>query len=466
MKETRYMIDKVLCVFLIVCVVWGNAITIGEIRVAGLVLTLYRVGIPLVAMYYFCERCRKHTIKQYLSNRIYVIGLIMLLFWTLYGMVLMFVSEYSHVHEGLKEILNVVLGALLIYALTECCKSSEMITFCMKIIGVIVVILSILGVIELIVGMHLRTSRYAWDFSKITLLDGIVLGLSQENLFPVTTIFYGVNDFSAFLAIFFPVLLVEKGNRHKCLRYFSMFMVMLLISVNDANICMLALALMIIILLVATKFKVHSIGAGALILSVQLWVTKLLSSGLVLLKKGLYEILELWKYPISSIQGVTSLIEGDNIGNNMSIQEAIWDQVANASGKTGSLYQRILQTVDAMKMWINSWMLGMGPASYEVYAQEVGGKSKFVNPHNWWLEILSQYGIFVFFFYVGFLIYIFLKCIRQYLKEKETVILRYICILFLYVICSIAPSSFINYSYQWLIVGMGMILVNGFKNEK
>lgn len=482
-------IDKILCVLLLVCAIFGNGIPIGEVKIIWINLTLYRLGIPIITMYYLLKRCKERAIKEYFSNKIYIIGMAIMVFWALYGTVLIFISPYSELVTGFKEILNIVLGGMLIYSLTECCQGEKMVGFCMKMIKYIILLLVLFGMIELMTGIHLRTSRYAGDYSGMSILNLLLRGVSQGTLFPVTTIFYGTNDFSAFLAIFFPVLFVEKESKYKILNYLLMAVTVFLISINDANICLIALFVMAIMAIIVTKFEKYFLGTGGIVFLIQFWLTKIVSSIVLSIQGKIYAIFSTQTVQpevevgneISSMQeNITGTIqesvqeivqetiptvEGNHIDGNMSTQEAILSQLNSASEQTGSLYQRILLMSDAFKMWFDSHFLGMGPASYTSYVQTVGGKSKYINPHNWWLEILSQYGIFVFLVYVFFLAYMWLTCLKRYIEEKDSLILKYVCILFLYVICSIAPSSFINYSYQWIIVAMGMIIMNSVKQK-
>lgn len=449
--------DKMICTFLIICAILGNVITLGGIKIAGIVLTLYRMGTPIICLYCLMKRVKERRIKDYFENKLYILGLLILLFWFFYGGILILISPYSGVREGLKEILNIALAVALVYSFAECCKTREMLLFCFKIIKGIIIFLVVYGMIELIVGLHLYTSRYAWDYSKMTLLQAVAIGMKQKDLFPVTTIFFGTNDFSAFMAIFFPILFVEKQSKNKIGNYILMALVVFLLSVNDANICLLAISFVSVLFLLVTKFNKYGLIKVGVVLTIQLWLTKIFSNSLIFFKKVLYKVLGLNRIKIDK-----NLLL-DAIGINMSLQEALVAQLQTAVGEHGSLYERILLMRDALSMWLDSYLLGMGPASYDVYVRKIGTKSKYVNPHNWWLEILSQYGIAVFLAYVSFLFYIFVKCIKQYLKEKDMFVFKYICILILYVICSIAPSSFIAYSYQWLIMAMGMVMVKTFK---
>lgn len=48
--------DKVLCILIILCAIFGNIINSGNFRIAGLVLNAYRIGMPLIAAYFLIKR--------------------------------------------------------------------------------------------------------------------------------------------------------------------------------------------------------------------------------------------------------------------------------------------------------------------------------------------------------------------------------------------------------------------------
>lgn len=80
--------------------------------------------------------------------------------------------------------------------------------------------------------------------------------------------------------------------------------------------------------------------------------------------------------------------------------------------------------------------------------------SGITDPHNWWIEILSEYGIVMFLLYSGFLWSLYLRH-RAATRTQPTPFMRYLPLsLLAFVLAGIGPSSFVNLSWQWLYVAI------------
>lgn len=107
-----------------------------------------------------------------------------------------------------------------------------------------------------------------------------------------------------------------------------------------------------------------------------------------------------------------------------------------------------------------SFGFGIGAGNIEYWMKtaapfQTGGIS---NMHNWWMEILTAYGIFVFVFYVMVYIGMILKAYTYYRSSKDSFIrktsLAFIGYLSAFTIASISSATNITNEWQWVIFGV------------
>lgn len=450
--------DKIICIMILLCMIFGPIFTSGNYNIGGLILTLYRVGIPLIALYYFITRCKEKIFLKYFTTKIYLVYIIIFMFWILYGLILIYISQYSVLYDGIKEIMTLFLGMLSVYCITECCKDKEMFYYFFQILKIFVSVLCLFGLFEMLLDVHFPVSRYAYDYRFDQVGHIFELKLTSGKLYPVTTIFYGANDFSAFLAIFMPLFFLDKeiSKKEKKKNILMISIISFILSINDANICLVSIAIaMIFMIILRRKVDRYLFGNLMVVFVMQQWIAKWIGKGIALLEKNIAKLYQEDKVMISeeTSNKITSVIE------------EITSQVQNAEVCNGSLYVRIMLALDSLEMWIKSKFLGVGPDGFAQCLRLNGGRTHLVNPHNFWLEILSQYGFIVFIAYVGLLLYIFIKNIKNYMITKDLALVKYICILVVYVFASIAPSSFLDYSYQWIVLGLGLSAVKIFSSS-
>ena len=120
--------------------------------------------------------------------------------------------------------------------------------------------------------------------------------------------------------------------------------------------------------------------------------------------------------------------------------------------------------------------VGTGNAEYCIENYGVYWTKDIVNVHNWWLEILTNYGIFVF---AGYLIF-YLSLIRSLYKyhkqlttykkppkteNKQLTTERMICEVLLisligFFLASISSSSIMAFNPQWLLFAFSLAFLN------
>ena len=463
MQQNKYYSNRKHITFLIlltVLMLTGNIISIERFRVFGLVLSAYRVVIPCITLYYMCWRIRQNNIKEIINNYVLIIYVGMIIFWILWGIGLMVISPYVDLREAIKDFLSLFLGMLSIYCFFELCDSQNALETVFKYIRIICSILCIWALVEIFTGAYLPFSKYYW----IKLIDkkdtGLVLlqGLKDAYIYPTTTIFFNINDFSAFLAIFLPLFYPNRNFRKKdnIIRGLWMIIIIFILSVNDSNIAIIATLISSIVyfICVAGKRKYAGMMTGLMLFFYTIG-NKLVFSALVYIKSCLpIKVPEAAK----KYGDIMELIRRSQLFNVTEVMEI---QVMDAAGgSANSLACRWQITLSSLRMTLHSKFMGIGPAAFRKYIEKYEEDSKLVDPHNWWLEILSQYGIFIFFAYLIAMLMIFVKVCKLYEIHKEASMLVYICMCITFCLACIAPSNYLSYSYQWILPAIGIVFIH------
>ena len=420
---------KAIAVILPLIVVFGN-FSITGIEIAGLTLNLYRVLIPVFFVILFVFSIKDKaciSIKpDSTEKKLYW----MMLIWLLYGAVSIVLFPYADFHDGLLELLALLLGTISVAVVCMLCREN---TWDYLIVGIkiAVIVVGVIAMYEIITANHLSTSRFS-DPEFIRLYKEIIgeeAGDIKWHL--ATSVFYNENDCSAMLAIFSAFFLIDNKDNHKLWkRIINLFGLALIFSImifNNAFICFVAFVIGVIIALV---FEVKGV-INRIIPIIVLVVTRLF---VALLSKIL---------DINTGLAGTLLAQLDNNANGM-----------------GSLYLRInTYKVTLYETFATSKGMGFGAGSFSKYfGQFVDSHMIMSNPHCFWFEILAEYGIVVFLLFVCILVMMMAKLIIKYYKTRDSRCILIIAAGASLIIASVAPSSFLTYGYYWILIGLAVFL--------
>lgn len=453
-------VEAILAFSLAFIIVLGNFITLGSFRVFGITMTLYRVMIPVITLGLLFVALKKYKMEYFKQeSKILFVFLGVMFFWIGYGAVLLFVSPYAELRAGLKELLALFLGMCSVYCIKEICDTRKSIDYFLKALRVICIFLMFFAVFEHLTNIHLETSRIYIPIGYEKTGISAFAWFKLSRIYLSSTFFYNVNDFCALLGVLLPLFFYDPQKKYKenLINAVWFFLGIFILSVNDATIVFtgVIIALVGYILLLRTHIlqMVGILGATAF---TNLYGTNLMVKAIKNLKKMfiLRSNSASDKY-LSELDGISAGVE-----QATTVEEALLSQIVRAQAGRGSLYTRIAMNLDSWDLFVETKGLGVGPAGFMLYFQKNGGRTYLVNPHNWWLEVLSQYGIFVFIAYVGFILYEFITLIRIYLNNKKSQYAIVIAMCLSFVVASIAPSSFLGYSYQWILPGICMCLID------
>lgn len=104
--------------------------------------------------------------------------------------------------------------------------------------------------------------------------------------------------------------------------------------------------------------------------------------------------------------------------------------------------------------------VGTGNVEYWMEAEPVYFVRGFLNMHNWWMEILTAFGILVFLLYIVFYIQLILSFLTRY-KRAEEKKEKLFCVLFVAFMAAFIPasiSSSSNWGKEWLWVWWALLI--------
>lgn len=459
-QEIRKADKKAWLIFCLTFIILiGNVVKIGDIRVFGVVLSLYRVGIPVFTLGFLVRRLKSGQLHlEYFSKPALVIA-IMMVFWIVYGGISLLINPYASVREGMKELLSLSLGLCSIYCIYESCDDHQAIEYLIISIKVIITGLLIWAIFENFTNIHFYTSKLynPVNFEELGVPWYVGLGIPQ--MFAMTTIFYNINDFCSLLAVTLPLFFYnpQKSKRSNCLNLIILFMGIIVLAMDDANISLVSvLAAMIAYVILVRGYRLHNSAMIGGTLFIQLFGFRIYESVSVTIKNALVPLTK------KEIDFYYKQISGKvhNLAAQTTIGDVVASQLDSATKGSGSLLNRILLYKESFVAFFKTYGLGLGPAGFQRYFENNEHESVLVNPHNWWLEILTQYGIFVFVAYLGSMLMLYIRMIKLYLRNNSCIYAQVIGMCTSFVIACIAPSSFLGYSYQWLLPALCIVMIN------
>lgn len=136
----------------------------------------------------------------------------------------------------------------------------------------------------------------------------------------------------------------------------------------------------------------------------------------------------------------------------------------------GSIINRLNLAKNALYYLRESYGFGVGARNIEWHINNYSPywiRPNLLNLHNWWVEILANYGIFIFagylLFYFG-LIHNLWKIWKQKLETYEKIICETIFLSLIgFFVASISPSSISAFTPQWILFGLSLAFLNYYR---
>ena len=448
--------DKVIVACICIFSVFGM-ISLMQISILGITITSYRIAIPLMMIFCFRKTIleKKEALLDTFKETIFLkLFISIFLIWIIYGIIQMICIENIQYKEGLKEILSLTLAAMSLCIIILLSFFDVKADVFIKMMKMIYIVLLIVALFEIISGYHLPTSSIYEAVEKA----GEPSELGGLN-FLSTTIFYNPNDYAAFISIFLPLFFKCYNLRSFIMNIIIIFNSVAILIRVDAWISLFAViisAAAYIVLGVITKGKkkrgywiqrictiisiVSAYKVGAYILNALRWVYVKLGYAVGFINDGT----------------VVEITNTTNIG----VTDVLVAQLGEDAGASSGNVRLDTYFISIKEMFTDTFGLGYGPGNFEAYLNGLKESTDLLsNPHSLWVEILVQYGVFIFVAYMMFLLYIYIKLIKIYLQNKSETVLAVILMDTAFVFAVFSPSSFLEYPYQWIIIGISILII-------
>lgn len=441
-----------ICLALVVsAAILGSLYPLQRLSVLGVVPTYFRaVMLLLTPIYLFRHAARRASVR--LSGMFFA-AWAALSFWMLYAGAQLVLIPGLDLREGFKDIAALALGLMCVYCFYEANTDARDFRFILSVIRVLGAALILFALFEITTGIHLPTSRFCDEAFLKSQWYVFRYGSARVIWHTATGPYYNQNDFALLLALLSPFFFPHKSSSGavKVFCYAGLAMIFAVLAMCGSfivTIAMIAGAGTFLIITRASLAKHAGIWTGAAL--IQIFISKWLYGLLIKLYGLLSEFL-------SGIRGGEAAYEA--IDQTQTLGDALTDQIGNLIVRRGSLYYRLTIYIDSVKAFLHSHLLGLGPGGLRRYFVANPSASGLVDPHNWWLEVLAQFGLPVFAVYAALYIAVFAKAIVFY---RRTRFWGYACtasMLTVFAIGCIAPSSLIRVPYQWLPIALGVSML-------
>lgn len=395
-----------------------------SIEVGPIHIFPYRIFIIIISAFFFFFLLYIYNGRLNLSYIKVKLHLKFLLLWFAYAFLSIMWSADQI--AALRNIIFLLTGLLLIFFMVYYIRNLKHLKWLYWLWILVFIALIPIGLWEINTGNHLSMSKlYEDDRSWL--------------VFAPTTVFTNPNDYAAYIALTIPMMLSWiRYYPNICSRIVGLIVLssaILLLAMTTSRACYIAVAIGLIFwftCLLKVRTKVRLIFIGVMVVF-----------GTVL------------SFP-QQIQDMFAMIQ-------MQFNSLFIYDTQVAEGSIG-VRQNLLK--NAVYFVIQSFGFGVGAGNIEYYVANhavypVGG---ITNLHNWWMEIMVNYGLFIFCGYV--ILYLsFLYNLWRIHKCADNVTEKMICEALLvgvvsFFMASISSSSIMSFPPQWILMGFILAFLN------
>ncbi len=292
----------------------------------------------------------------------------------------------------------------------------------------------LIGVWEHLTGIHLK---------PMSTIDPVIY--AQEALFP-RVIFTNTNDFATFLALYMPFLYTRAKYctpwRTKASSWLALLLGIYLIIITDSRANILALFLMAACALVLYLMDARLKGFRNLIIIVLIIGSAWWLTGYTGLRSlGIQDL----AYQLTSL--------------NVETQE-----------KGSSIQLRTGLIRGGFEMLKKHAFLGVGAGNAEYHMQDYWLWTRgLTNLHNWWLEVLVNYGVLLWVLYLAFYGRLMWDLFTVLRRSEQPLLKRLAEGLLLsmtgFLIGAVSSSTLYAANFMWFIFALGLAVYNRFLNS-
>ncbi|WP_226536035.1 O-antigen ligase family protein [Fictibacillus halophilus] len=388
----------------------------------------FRILFPIMALV-FLYLYFKDSVFTW--NRIHTKKVLMLLlFWIIYAFLsLLWVKSIS---QGIMDLIFLSMGIGIIYFIVFFSIGKKHFYYLYIIwVASFAVILGI-GVINHVLKIHLPISR--------------IYTANPIYSYIPTSVFVNENDFASFISL--SIFFILSG-----ILYYKNTMV---------RIAGILLILVSVYMLEVTSSRANIL---AVLIGLGFWF-------LFLTKTKLKNKLLFWSTFGAGIVSVLFFDKVESLFN--AVFQLISSLVVTSGSDETSTDIRINLLKNSMIFLQNTFGFGVGTGNSDVYMKNFAEypTGNIVNVHNWWIEILVNYGVVIFTLYCLFYFYLLkeLYVINRDIPEQSLLKLFSVALLLAMVVfplSSVSPSSQIALNYFWVLYGFVIAFINYYRvNEQ
>lgn len=381
-------------------------------------VTIYRILAILVIpslLFMVWQNNRAVAINRHKYSMIFIGALV---FWWLWG----FVSVIWSVNTvgWIRGMFLLTIGISSVLALFFGVKKLSVWEILLKGIWLMMTGLAFLGLFEILTNTYL--------FADVSVIDKYGTFASQPLTRIPVTVFSNQNDYATMLLAYFTIniILFVKSN-HLLKRVFLIGMSVLtaLLIFQTSSRLSLLMLILFILLFGLLHFKIH-------LTKVQLGVAVAAVGGLAIL------LIMFQPGPLNNLEQLLVLDPNQTVSGDIA---------------------RVNMGRIAMNFIGETFGLGVGAGNTQIWMELFSQLpiNHVYNLHNWWLEILAGYGIFVFIAYVaGYLLSIFrLFQIRRQLNRRYYYVTNaLITFMIIFIFASITSANNMLIEWHWVFFGM------------
>jgi teichuronic acid biosynthesis protein TuaE len=370
------------------------------------------------------------------------------IFWFVYALISL--AWVINMSLGIRYIVFLAMMLLFCFSYPYFIKGLKEVRTTLAVLFVAFVIMVYFGVFESVTYVHLPSSRY-WGYDSAS----------------VTSFFNNQNDFATMITISFPFLItalygLKLNKKLKVFIYITIiFTIYCLLATGSRSNTFFALPLIIIAGLISIPFTVarekltkKNIFKGiAVVLSISLFSGIL--SYFLLANNERQKLASTFGIFQDLKTGPTDLTELEN------------GEVVQGAGTGGhSITSRKFLLLHGLDFLQKSYYFGVGAGNVEAHMKGKSGVNT-ENIHNWWAEILVNFGVLVFLPYMflyAWLVYRLWNLARLKKSAHVSPVLRWAalaCMLSLigYFFGGMAPSTAIHFTPMWTVLGLSLAIV-------
>jgi len=124
-----------------------------------------------------------------------------------------------------------------------------------------------------------------------------------------------------------------------------------------------------------------------------------------------------------------------------------------------SIAVRINMIRNGVIFLVRTWGVGVGVGNFEAWidSHAVYDTMEFLNPHNWWIELVTEYGVLIALGYLAFFASLFRAAWRGWKQAsgRDKWLPEALCLcLAIFPMVAISPNSFLDYLPHWIVLAL------------